>query len=108
MLVNIDGKKVTIERGIDGESVYACYEEIIHTATLNYVNIVKGCTPEILTETFESNSKDGCKRQIEEFKENSFYKRKYINTIWNKRKERKRVDITFDIKISLEHAQQGL
>lgn len=101
MLVNIDGKKVTIEKGIDGESVYACYDEIIYTATLNYVNIVKGCTPEILTEIFESTSKDECKHQIESFKASSPCKRKYINTIWNKRKERNRYNITFDIRIAI-------
>lgn len=101
MLVNIDGKKVTIEKGFDGESVFACYDETIYTATLNYVNIVKDCKPEILTETFEANSKDECKRQLEFFKANSPFKRKYINVVWDKRKERKRFDITLDIRIAI-------
>lgn len=101
MLVNIDGKKVTIEKGIDGESVFVCYDETIYTAVLNYVNIVKGCKPEILTEAFEGNTKEDCKRQIEFFKGNSPVKRKYINVVWDKRKERKRYDITLDIRIAI-------
>ena len=101
MLVNIDGKKVTIEKGLDGESVFACYDEPIYTAVLNYVNIVKGCKPEILTETFESNTKEDCKKLLETFKENATVKRKYINIVWDKRKERKRFDITLDIRIAI-------
>lgn len=101
MLVNIDGKKVTIEKGLDGETVYACYDEVIYTAVLNYADVIYGCTPVVETIAFEGASREDCKRQIAYFKEGVHPNRKYLNIIWDKRKERKRFDITLDIRIAI-------